>query len=149
MDSTEFLVNFHFPKPAHSKRGHRKRHSFKGKWKKKKWTSSPINVNANGEKKTPLSNNNIRYKMELCQSPMCSLIYFFKYVVMRSMKTVPWIQGRSKVTPAVSEQSQGSTSGGRTTLRRSLGLETFPSVLLFRTCMPCAGKRSMKKERNF
>ncbi|XP_039981284.1 rho GTPase-activating protein 11B-like isoform X3 [Xiphias gladius] len=87
MDSTEFLVNFHFPKPAHSKRGHRKRHSFK---------------------------------------------------VMRSMKTVPWIQGRSKVTPAVSEQSQGSTSGGRTTLRRSLGLETFPSVLLFRTCMPCA-----------
>ncbi|AWP20214.1 putative rho GTPase-activating protein 11B [Scophthalmus maximus] len=55
----------------------------------------------------------------------------------RPVKTVPWIQGRSKATPAVPEQSQGSTPGGRPALRRSLGLETFPNVLLFRTCMPC------------
>ncbi|XP_056260656.1 inactive Rho GTPase-activating protein 11B-like isoform X2 [Seriola aureovittata] len=58
--------------------------------------------------------------------------------VIRPVKTVPWIQGRSKVTPGVSEQSQESTSGRRPTLRRSLGLETFPSVLMFRTCAPCA-----------
>ncbi|GAA6214896.1 rho GTPase-activating protein 11B [Lates japonicus] len=94
MDSMDFLMNFHFPKQAHSKTGQRKRHSFK---------------------------------------------------VMRPAKTMSWIQGKSKVTPkvtpAVSEQSQESTSGGRPTLRRSLGLETFPSVLLFRTCMPCADFR--------
>eukprot|EP00064_Thunnus_orientalis_P012494 superscaffoldBa00001923_g12529 len=58
--------------------------------------------------------------------------------VMRSVKTVPWIQGRSKVRPPVSEQSQGSTSTDKPTLRRSVGLETFPNLLLFRTCIPCA-----------
>ncbi|XP_037606369.1 rho GTPase-activating protein 11B-like [Sebastes umbrosus] len=57
---------------------------------------------------------------------------------MWSSKTVPWIQGRSKVKPTVSELSQESTSGDKPGLRRSLGLETFPNVLLFRTCMPCA-----------
>ncbi|XP_034999541.2 rho GTPase-activating protein 11A-like [Hippoglossus stenolepis] len=62
-------------------------------------------------------------------------IHSFK--VIRPVKTVPWIQGGSKVTAAVSEQSQESTPGGRHTLRRSLGLETFPNVLLFRTCLPC------------
>nr|XP_019953272.1 PREDICTED: rho GTPase-activating protein 11A [Paralichthys olivaceus] len=80
MDSTEFLMNFHFPKHAHPKKGPRKRHSLK---------------------------------------------------VMQSVK------GRSKVTAAVSEQSQDSTPEGRPTLRRSLGLETFPNVQLFRTCLPC------------
>ncbi|XP_044185461.1 rho GTPase-activating protein 11A-like isoform X1 [Thunnus albacares] len=85
MDSMEFLTNFHLPKDT--KKGQRKRHSFR---------------------------------------------------VMRSVKTVPWIQGRSKVRPPVSEQSQGSTSTEKPTLRRSVGLETFPNLLLFRTCMPCA-----------
>ncbi|XP_026197404.1 rho GTPase-activating protein 11A isoform X2 [Anabas testudineus] len=88
MDSMSFLINFNFPKHAHSKKSsQRKRHSFK---------------------------------------------------VMRSTKTVSWIQGRSKVTLPVSEQSQGSTSGDKPSLRRSLGLENFPSILLFRTYMPSA-----------
>ncbi|TNN60660.1 Rho GTPase-activating protein 11A [Liparis tanakae] len=59
---------------------------------------------------------------------------------MLSAKTVPWIPGRSKDRASVCEQSQEATSGGggdRVPLRRSLGLETFPNVLLFRTCMPC------------
>ncbi|KAM7367669.1 hypothetical protein PAMP_013953 [Pampus punctatissimus] len=60
------------------------------------------------------------------------------FEVMRSVKTMPWIQGRSKVIPTFSDQSQRSTSRDRPTLRRSLGVETFPNVLLFRTCMPCA-----------
>ncbi|XP_029281791.1 uncharacterized protein LOC115003985 isoform X2 [Cottoperca gobio] len=54
------------------------------------------------------------------------------------VKTVPWIQARPKVKLGVSEQSQESPSRARPTLRRSLGLETFPNVLLFRTCMPYA-----------
>lgn len=33
MDSMEFLMQFHFPKQTSSKKGHRKRHSFKGKEK--------------------------------------------------------------------------------------------------------------------
>ncbi|XP_054475071.1 neuroendocrine protein 7B2 [Anoplopoma fimbria] len=57
---------------------------------------------------------------------------------MWSVKTVPWIQGRSKDRPPASERSEELTSGERPPLRRSLGLEAFPNVLLFRTCMPCA-----------
>nr|XP_043905827.1 rho GTPase-activating protein 11A-like [Solea senegalensis] len=83
MDSVEFLLNFRCPKSAPSKKGQRKRHSFK---------------------------------------------------VIRSVKTAPWNQGKSKVTPTVSEPSQESTSGVKQTLRRSVGLATFPNVLLFRTC---------------
>ncbi|XP_051264153.1 neuroendocrine protein 7B2 [Dicentrarchus labrax] len=82
MDSMEYLMNFHLLKDT--KRGHKKRHSFKA---------------------------------------------------MPSVKTVPWIQGKSKVRATVPEQEQGSASGDRKTLRRSFGLETFPSVMLFRTCM--------------
>ncbi|KAL3052256.1 hypothetical protein OYC64_004914 [Pagothenia borchgrevinki] len=48
-------------------------------------------------------------------------------------KTAPWIPARSKVKPAVSEQSKESTSGDKPTLRRSLGMETFPNILLFRS----------------
>lgn len=55
---------------------------------------------------------------------------------MRSVKTVPLIQGGSKLRPP--EQSHGSTSGDRPTLRRSLGLDSFPNILLFRTYMPSA-----------
>ncbi|XP_058469716.1 rho GTPase-activating protein 11A-like isoform X2 [Solea solea] len=83
MDSVEFLLNFSCPKSAPSKKGQRKRQSFK---------------------------------------------------VIRSVKTAPWNQGKSKVTPTVSEPSQVSTSGVKQTLRRSVGLATFPNVLLFRTC---------------
>ncbi|XP_063757991.1 inactive Rho GTPase-activating protein 11B-like [Eleginops maclovinus] len=49
------------------------------------------------------------------------------------VKTMPWIPATSKVKPAVSEQSKESTSTEKPTLRRSLGLETFPNVLMFRT----------------
>ncbi|XP_034555621.1 rho GTPase-activating protein 11A-like [Notolabrus celidotus] len=87
MDSMDFLMNFHFLKDA--KKGHKKRHSFKG---------------------------------------------------IQSAKTLPWTKGRSKVEALVAEETQESTSGGRPALRRSLGLETFPNVQLFRTCLPGAEK---------
>ncbi|XP_040015951.1 rho GTPase-activating protein 11A isoform X2 [Gasterosteus aculeatus] len=54
-----------------------------------------------------------------------------------SAKTMPWVQ-RTKDRPPASEGSPESTSADRVPLRRSLGLETFPNVLLFRTCVPCA-----------
>ncbi|KAA8583006.1 rho GTPase-activating protein 11A [Etheostoma spectabile] len=60
------------------------------------------------------------------------------FEVMRSVKTMPWVQARSTVRPRSSEQSQEFTSGDRPSLRRSIGLATFPNVLLFRTCMPHA-----------
>ncbi|KAM3603249.1 uncharacterized protein V6R79_019335 [Siganus canaliculatus] len=54
---------------------------------------------------------------------------------MSSVKTAPWIPGRSKVrtTP---EQVSGTMSGNRKLLRRSHGLDTFPNILLFRSCLP-------------
>lgn len=63
------------------------------------------------------------------------------YEVMRCAKTVPWIQGRSRVRPPASRLEHDTTSGDRKPLRRSLGQETLPNVLLFRTYVPCAGKR--------
>ncbi|XP_061842749.1 inactive Rho GTPase-activating protein 11B-like [Nerophis lumbriciformis] len=54
------------------------------------------------------------------------------------VKTVPWIQGRSKVRLPVSQQKLEPTLQEKPTLRRSLGQETFPNVLLFRTCLPSA-----------
>ncbi|KAF3850110.1 hypothetical protein F7725_019829 [Dissostichus mawsoni] len=55
----------------------------------------------------------------------------FIYVLKSLEKTAPWIPARSKVKPAVSEQSKESTSGEKPTLRRSIGMETFPNILLF------------------
>ncbi|XP_068199375.1 rho GTPase-activating protein 11A-like [Antennarius striatus] len=60
------------------------------------------------------------------------------FKVMRPTTTVPRIQRRSDVLPPVCERERGCTSGNGKTLRRSLGLEAFPSVLLFRTCLPSA-----------
>ncbi|KAJ4929296.1 hypothetical protein JOQ06_004906 [Pogonophryne albipinna] len=48
-------------------------------------------------------------------------------------KTAPWNPARSKVKPAVSVQSKESTSGEKPTLKRSIGMETFPNILLFRS----------------
>lgn len=123
MDSMDFLRTFHLVKD--SKKGHAKRHSFKGK------TYKPLEISW--------------YQLK---APVCSLISLPQILtVMQSVKTVPWIQGRSKVRPpAVCEQKQESTSGDRPKLRRSLGLESFPNVELFRTCMPGAGKRNVKEE---
>ncbi|XP_028996897.1 rho GTPase-activating protein 11A-like [Betta splendens] len=56
--------------------------------------------------------------------------------VVRSVKTPNWIQGRSKVTAPGSEHSQRSASGDKPSLRRSLGLEHFPNIRMFRTYMP-------------
>eukprot|EP00066_Takifugu_rubripes_P021157 XP_011610423.1 PREDICTED: rho GTPase-activating protein 11B [Takifugu rubripes] len=55
----------------------------------------------------------------------------------RSMKAMPWVQGKSRVRTTISGTEHGSTSGDRKPLRRSLGLETFPNVLLFRSYDPC------------
>lgn len=60
--------------------------------------------------------------------------------VMQSVKTMPWVKGRSRLRPTMSGPVHGSTSGDRKPLRRSLGLESFPNVLMFRTYVPCTGK---------
>ncbi|XP_029903147.1 rho GTPase-activating protein 11A-like isoform X3 [Myripristis murdjan] len=50
-----------------------------------------------------------------------------------SDKTGPWTPVRSKAgTPSVSEQNQASRSSTKQSLRRSKGLENFPSVLPYR-----------------
>ncbi|KAF7656299.1 hypothetical protein LDENG_00043950 [Lucifuga dentata] len=54
------------------------------------------------------------------------------------MWPVPWAASWSKVRTPVSEQSRGPNSVENPSLKRSLGLETFPSVLLFRSCIPYA-----------
>lgn len=116
MDSMEFLSNFKISNNA--KKEHRRRHSFKGKQSTK----------------------------------ICWLLLKFFYIllnvifppVMQSVKTMPWIQGRSRVRPTASCSEHGSTSGDRKPLRRSLGLETFPNVLMFRSYAPCTGKKNTK-----
>nr|XP_057913854.1 inactive Rho GTPase-activating protein 11B-like [Doryrhamphus excisus] len=57
-------------------------------------------------------------------------------------KTVPWFQGRSKVRTPITQQKQESILQERPILRRSLGLGTFPNVVLYRACMPCAEHNS-------
>ncbi|XP_037100569.1 rho GTPase-activating protein 11B-like [Syngnathus acus] len=52
-----------------------------------------------------------------------------------SVKTVPWIQAKLKVRPADHQQTQKSDLRGRPTLRRSVGLETFPNIAFFRACV--------------
>ncbi|TWW68790.1 Neuroendocrine protein 7B2 [Takifugu flavidus] len=68
----------------------------------------------------------------------------------RSMKAMPWVQGKSRVRTTISGTEHGSTSGDRKPLRRSLGLETFPNVLIFRSYDPCTGasiSADTKKEK--
>ncbi|XP_028296098.1 rho GTPase-activating protein 11B-like [Gouania willdenowi] len=55
------------------------------------------------------------------------------FKVTRSAKMVSWMQGRSKVKLSAADRSQRTMSEGRPTLRRSFGMETFPSIKLFRT----------------
>lgn len=114
MDSMEFLANFKISNDA--KKGNGRRHSFKGK------QSTSI---------------------------FCLLLKFFYvllnvifFLVIRSVKTMPWVQGRSRVRPTVSCPEHRSTSGDRKPIRRSLGLETFPNVLMFRSYVPCKGKNN-------
>lgn len=121
MDSMEFLMNFPLLKDA--KRGHKKRHSFKGK--------------------TIMKLKFSQLKPSCVPFFLFSFYFFFIFKGLHSVKTVPLNQGRSKVKPAVSEVEKVSTSGGRKPLRRSLGLDSFPGVLLFRTCF--AGKHNTKK----
>lgn len=71
-------------------------------------------------------------------SKECSHRKKHSFKVMRSVKNVSWIQGRSKVTPPASEQSEDSTSGDKLSLRRNLGLDNFSNILLFRTYTTCA-----------
>ncbi|XP_037541116.1 neuroendocrine protein 7B2 [Nematolebias whitei] len=52
----------------------------------------------------------------------------------RSGRTASWFQGRSKIKRGNSEPSCMSTED-KSKLRRSLGLESFPNIQLFRTCM--------------
>uniref|UniRef100_A0A3B5AI12 Rho-GAP domain-containing protein n=1 Tax=Stegastes partitus TaxID=144197 RepID=A0A3B5AI12_9TELE len=82
---------------------------------------------------------------QVCFSPAFSQTH----TVIRSVRTMPWIQGRSKLRPPVSEQSQSSTSADRPTLRRSHGMETFLNVHLFRASMQLSGKCSMKTKKKY
>ncbi|XP_017267353.1 rho GTPase-activating protein 11B [Kryptolebias marmoratus] len=56
------------------------------------------------------------------------------FKVIRSVKTVSWIQGRSKLRRGISEPRRLS-SGDKSKLRRSLGLDSFPNIQLFRACV--------------
>ncbi|XP_077367469.1 rho GTPase-activating protein 11A-like [Festucalex cinctus] len=57
--------------------------------------------------------------------------------VLWSVKTVPRIQAKSKVRPAVPRRNHESNLGRRPTLRRSAGHETLPNIALFRACVSC------------
>ncbi|XP_019726281.1 rho GTPase-activating protein 11B-like isoform X2 [Hippocampus comes] len=57
--------------------------------------------------------------------------------ILWSVKTVPWIQGKTKVRPAVHQRRRESNLPRRPTLRRSVGLEVFPNIAFFRACMSC------------
>lgn len=61
---------------------------------------------------------------------------------MHSVKAASWVQAKSKGYTTVSVQEPESTCEDIKTLRRSHGLDTFPNVLLFRTCVPSAGNRN-------
>ncbi|XP_041661056.1 rho GTPase-activating protein 11A-like [Cheilinus undulatus] len=50
-------------------------------------------------------------------------------------KAMPWTKGKSKCELPVPKLPQELTPGDRPALRRSLGLETFPNVQLFRVCL--------------
>lgn len=63
--------------------------------------------------------------------------------VLRSVKTMPWVKGRSSLRTTMSGPKHGSISGDRKPLRRSLGLESFPNVLMFRNCVPHTGKKKI------
>lgn len=136
MDSMEFLMNFPLLKDA--KRGHKKRHSFKGKTIMKL-----LGGVGGGREGKELSEAFSQLKPSCVPFFLFSFYFFFIFKGLHSVKTVPLNQGRSKVKPAVSEVEKVSTSGGRKPLRRSLGLDSFPGVLLFRTCF--AGKHNTKK----
>ncbi|KAF7230917.1 inactive Rho GTPase-activating protein 11B [Nothobranchius furzeri] len=56
----------------------------------------------------------------------------------RFVKTGPWIH-KPKVKRGVSEPSFETPPGARQKLRRSLGLESFPNIQLFRTCVSHTG----------
>lgn len=56
------------------------------------------------------------------------------FAVKRAVKSLPWMQTKSKAKPPDTEPVK--VSSGRSGLRRSLGQENFPNVQLFRTCLP-------------
>ncbi|XP_028266288.1 rho GTPase-activating protein 11B-like isoform X2 [Parambassis ranga] len=63
------------------------------------------------------------------------------FKAIRSVKTIPWIQGRPKAR--LPEENQPSLSEDKPKLRRSNGLESFPNILLFRTFMTSAGLKQL------
>lgn len=56
------------------------------------------------------------------------------------------IQSKPKVRPAVSDPTLICITRGDPKLRRSVGLETFPNIQLFRTCMPNEGMNYFKMD---
>lgn len=118
MDSMEYFVNFHQPKDVF-KKGNRKRHSLKGKI-------------------CTLTTQILFGKLDLK--------FLFTLSVKGSVKTMPWIHSKPKVRSVASDPTLNSLVGDGPKLRRSLGLQTFPNVQLFRTCMPNAGKHAFNIE---
>uniref|UniRef100_A0A3Q3H362 Rho GTPase activating protein 11B n=1 Tax=Kryptolebias marmoratus TaxID=37003 RepID=A0A3Q3H362_KRYMA len=119
MDSMEFLMNFHFLKDVNAKKGNQKNHAFKGKKQQKLQKFK---------------------RLKFLIDP-----HFLIHAVIRSVKTVSWIQGRSKLRRGISEPRRLS-SGDKSKLRRSLGLDSFPNIQLFRACVLHPGKCSVKQE---
>lgn len=90
-----------------------------------------------GDTRSKVKMNKCKSKNVCRRPPEC---YFTQIV--RPVKTMPWAQERSRVRTATSGPEHESTSGTRKPLRRSLGLETFPNVLIFRSYDPCTGKNN-------
>uniref|UniRef100_A0A3P9P296 Rho-GAP domain-containing protein n=1 Tax=Poecilia reticulata TaxID=8081 RepID=A0A3P9P296_POERE len=77
---------------------------------------------------------------------LIKVAFFFFFSVKRSEKTMLWIQSKPKIRPAVSDPTLVCITRGDSKLRRSIGLETFPNIRLFRTCMPSEGRNDFKMD---
>lgn len=70
-----------------------------------------------------------------CKYEMDKNIFFLCEMLTVSLKSMPWVQGKSRPTV-----SQNRTPVDKPRLRRSSGINNFPNVQLFRSTLPQAGK---------
>ncbi|XP_054910140.1 neuroendocrine protein 7B2 [Poeciliopsis prolifica] len=69
--------------------------------------------------------------------------------VKRSEKIMLWIQSKPKLRLTVSEPTLICVTRGDPKLRRSIGLETFPNIQLFRTSMPNKDQSCRSSNKTF
>lgn len=93
-----------------------------------------------GDTPSKVKQNKTLLSVQMANNKNVLELHFVELIVIRSAKMLALIPGKAKTRPAVLEHSQGSMSRDGPKLRRSLGLDTFPNVLLFRTCMQQPGE---------